>query len=123
MAWCGSYAEDDETCDRAHKSLNFRQRALDHFETRLLLRAAARLAVEVPDTECWWRDDSAYGLSKPTRPLNLTEVGQRGVRRMIQDERRRRVEWWLTKLFVPVFQIAIPILALVVGLLSVGKSR
>jgi len=94
------------------------RRALEQFESRLVIWKAERLAVDVPDNKerpTWWTNDSENG-APPTYHW-LTERGRLGVLRLIREERRKAWEWRV-KVLTPILAILVSILALAVALIT-----
>ncbi|MDT4896503.1 MAG: hypothetical protein QOH25_1580 [Acidobacteriota bacterium] len=87
-------------------------------ETTALKREATRLGIDIPRrADWWWEDEDGYeGMTleaiELTREQNLylTELGKAGVKKLIRDEKRRNVEWWL--------RVVGSIIALITGLLG-----
>ncbi len=102
------------------KRLLYRQQALEHFESNIILKKAERLALEVPnatDKPDWW-DDNRGETPEYAVVHWLTETGRRGVSKLIKEERKRNVEWW-AKIVTPLLGILISLLGLTVALISV----
>lgn len=88
-------------------------------EERLMLRVyqtlsledkARRLGIEIPDDKAgWWEGDK--GLSP------FTATGIIGVRKIIRDERFRRLEQWV-KVVIPVISALTGLLGILFGLLT-----
>jgi|GEM_PF-1902701 Predicted oxidoreductase len=83
----------------------------DYNETLILLAEAARLGIELPEgKEGWYYSESGY-------ESLLTGLGQIRARRLLRDERRKNVEWWV-RVIGPVLTVLVGLLGLLVALLS-----
>lgn len=113
---------DIETLMKLQREVNFRDHELNKFESDLLVRKAHRYGIEIPPTSTWWWDDSESGLAPGDISHYLTELGQVSVAKTNRNERRMNIEWWLTKIVLPILQALLPIIALIVALISVSKK-
>lgn len=102
------------------------QRELAELDTNQLVRKAGRRGIQIPDNENWWREDETF---EGREILNgvyegkfyLTEFGKAGVSRLIQDDRRKSIEWWV-KILTPVLSALIALLGVIVALVSVSRK-
>jgi hypothetical protein len=90
--------------------------ALDDLETARLVRKARRLGIEIPQNEKWWREDQAFEGKMISDGVYegrfyLTEWGKAGVSRLIWEEKKKNVEWWV-KVITPILALIVAILAL-----------
>jgi hypothetical protein len=95
-------------------------------DTAQLEKEALALGVDIPKNKEWWWDDSdqyegpidqmEYAVS-----YYLTEQGKAGVRRLIRDEKRKNIEWWV-KIITPLLAALISLLGLVVALVSISRK-
>lgn len=86
----------------------------DVIETERLERKASRMCIEIPrDKEGWWRSVDTARVTDGQLSIVvsvLTSPGQRGVRKLIREERIRTTKRW--------FDLLVPILALIVAILA-----
>src|SRR5215204_6095525 len=86
--------------------IGVRQRQLAELETGRLVRKARRLGIQIPQQESWWWEDETF---EGTMSLDgayegkyyLTEFGKVGVSKLIREERRKSIEWWV-KIITPI---------------------
>ena len=102
-------------------NLNVAKLELTGLETERLLRKARRLGIEFPEASNWWFDDSEVEADPDKVHFYLTPIGQSGVSRLIREERRKTIEWWV-KIITPILSAVIALLGLVVALVSVSKK-
>ena len=99
---------------------------LDTFESNLVMRNARRLALEIPSHDeqpTWWTDNSG----DPTVPPNsisrwLSATGRVRVSKLVQEERRKSVEWWV-KIVAPILAALISLMGLLVALITVLRNK
>jgi hypothetical protein len=100
------------------QELGYREMELERFESNLLINEARKLAIKIPSEHSdWWIEDK--GNVPVTRWLSLT--GQLGVSKLIKDERRKSIEWWV-KIITPLLGALISILGLIVALVSISRK-
>jgi hypothetical protein len=101
------------------------QRGLADMETNRLTTKARRLGIQLPPEKNWWLEDEMFegeiidGVYEGK--YFLTEAGMAGVSKLIREERRRSIEWWV-KIITPILSAAIALLGLIVALVSVSKK-
>jgi hypothetical protein len=89
---------------------------LKQVESALLLLKANDLGVEYPTQSQkpeWWTSDE----SEPY----LSEQGRIGIRKLIRDERRQNIDWWV-KTVTPLVGALISLIGLIVALVTVLKN-
>jgi hypothetical protein len=101
---------------------------LEVFQSDVLLNKAQRLGIEVPRTHDWWYDDydeqNYQGV--PAHILDdlinrwLSPKGRIMVAKLIRDERRKNIEWWV-KIAAPLIGALISLLGLIVALVTVSR--
>ena len=101
--------------------LSSARRQLDDLETDRLVRKARCLGIEIPNTSSWWWNDSDYVDSPDDVSFGLTEIGKAGVSRLIREEKRKSIEWWV-RVIVPVLTALLSLLGLVVALVTVSSK-
>jgi len=108
----------------ATRYLKLRERDSDTFESNVIISKAQRLAIEVPTADTkpsWWDNDSDDNMPSDATSQWLSEIGRTGVSKMIKEERRRDIEWWV-KILTPLLATLITLLSLVIALISVSKK-
>jgi hypothetical protein len=95
---------------------------LDELETERLIGKAQRLGIEIPKKEGWWWDDLDYVSSPDDVSFYLTDVGKAGVSKLIREERKKSIEWWIKTIIVPLITALISVLSLIVALVSVSSK-
>lgn len=102
------------------RHLYSRKQQFDAIETGRLMRKVLRLGIELPSKSKWWWDNL-----DEEGPDNfnsfLTDVGKAGVSKLIREERRKNIEWWV-KTLTPLFGALISLLSLLIALISVSKK-
>ncbi len=101
------------------------QRQLADLETDRLVRKARRLGIEIPQKESWWWEDETFegevinGVHEGK--FYLTEFGKAGVYKLIKEERRKSIEWWV-KITTPMLSALIALLGLIVAIISLSRK-
>lgn len=103
------------------RELSYSQLDFAGLETERLMRKVRRLGIELPKASDWWFDDSHYGDSSDGVRFYLTETGRAGVSKLIREERRKSIEWWV-KIITPILGAIISLLGLIVALVSVSTK-
>lgn len=91
---------------------------LAELETERLIRKARRRGIELPKEPSWWWEDAE---PDGNEVFYLTDIGRAGVARLIREDKRASIEWWV-KITVPVLTAIITLLSLVVALVSVSRK-
>jgi hypothetical protein len=92
-------------------------------ESSTVINRARQYNIEIPpsqDKPSWWTNnylDRENG-AEPTEWLSA--VGRSGLSKLIREERRKNIEWWVRTL-TPIVTALISLLGLVVALLSLSK--
>ena len=98
---------------------------LADLETDQLVRRARWWGIQIPQNQSWWMEDEGFEgeLINGVRQgkFYLTEFGKAGVSKLIQDERRKSIEWWVTVVIVPILSTVIGVLGLLVAYVAVSK--
>jgi hypothetical protein len=95
-------------------------RRINMLETDQILEKAESYGIELPkDKSRWWWDDIDY--EGENFRSYLTEAGKAGVKKMIRDERRLTVEWWV-KIIVGILAALTGLVGSIIGVLSVLKK-
>ena len=105
--------------------IKFVEIAKERFESNLILKQASRLGIEVSTSSekpGWWDDDYEDGMPNEAIVEWLNAFGRTATTKLIRAERRANAEWWLTKIILPVLQVLVPIIALILGVLSVTRG-
>ncbi len=120
-----SYSEEQAKIQRRIDAIYDSKARLETIET---LYEALKWGIKVPDDKGWWKDDQPYtgGLSAgelldTLHSERLTALGRAGVERLIREERRKSVEWWI-RVITPILSALIALLSIVVALVSVSKQ-
>jgi hypothetical protein len=114
-------ANDIEKLTHVHLKIAPRQKRLAAINTDRLIRKVCQLGIELPKgKDSWWWDDLDY--EGPDNYRNyLTDTGQAYVSKLIRDERKKNIEWWV-KTITPLLGALISLLGLIVALISVSKK-
>jgi hypothetical protein len=107
---------------KLQRSLFFHKQQLEIFESRTLLRKARQSGIEIPRNPAWWSDDNEDGGMPPEAVTTwLSEVGRIGVTKLIREESRRNIEWWV-KVAIPLLSALTSLLGLLVALVTVLRN-
>mgnify|MGYP003580614802 CR=1 FL=1 len=90
--------------------------AREQIESGFLLLKAHSLGIEYPtqeDNPKWWNSNVADAW--------LSEHGQIRLNKLIKDERRKNIEWWV-KVITPLLGALISLMGLVIALITVLKK-
>jgi hypothetical protein len=106
------------------RTLAGQEQNLEIFESGVILNKARRRAIEIPnrqDKPHWWSNDNDDG-SMPGWVVTywLNQFGRTGLAKLINEERKRNVEWWV-KIATPLLTALISLLGLVVALVTVSR--
>ena len=96
---------------------NHHMQKLEMFESSLLTIEARRLGIEIPENSQWGRNRNA----ESNGHYWLSDFGRTGVTKLIKEERRKNIEWWI-KLITPILSALISLLGLIVALVTVSKK-
>ncbi len=104
--------------------LNLKQN-LEIFESDLVVKEVGKKGVEIPsrhDKPTWHEDDQDEDAPIPEYAVTrwLSPTGRIMVRKMIKEERRKNIEWWV-KIISPLLASLISLLGLIVALVTVSK--
>jgi lipopolysaccharide export LptBFGC system permease protein LptF len=107
-------------------NISYLQQRLADLETNRLMHKARKLGIQLSQTPSWWEmDESAEPEQMPDGSYSgkfyLTKIGKVGVSKLIREEKRKNVEWWV-KIITPILSAIIALLGLLVGLVSVSKK-
>jgi hypothetical protein len=109
---------DQEKIAKLHIKLSGCQLRLAIIETDSLLRKVRKLSIELPPKkESWWWDDLDYVGPDDWRSY-LTDIGKAGVSKLIREERKKNIEWWV-KIVVTVITALTGLVGSLIGVLSV----
>lgn len=85
--------------DEGSNELKARERKLAAFEYEHLLATAHSLGVDIPTHEekpSWWSSNSSRGMDfGPATVYWLSDTGEAGLAKLIREEKRKNVEWWV----------------------------
>lgn len=114
----------DSEIVREHRKLTNQLRSrrlrLETIETDRLINKVRRQGIELPSNKSWWWDDLDDRGPDDYRSY-LTNSGKAGVSKLIREERKKSVEWWV-KIIMPILSALIALLGLLVGLVSVYRK-
>lgn len=113
---------DYDALSEAQRELAEHQFRLTVFDTNVLSRKAKSLGIEIPRNDTWWWNDNEDG-SLPPEAVSyyLTDFGKTSVRKLIKEERRKNVEWWV-KIITPLLSALISLIGLFVALTTVLRN-
>jgi len=108
--------------------LRLAERNLEQFESRLLVKEAHRRGLVISKDADWWTNDrldyEGHGFEEQF--INdmyttwLSEIGQAMVTRLIADDRKKNIEWWM-KIVIPLLTLMISLMGLIVALVTVAR--
>jgi lipopolysaccharide export LptBFGC system permease protein LptF len=119
--WFGKDSEQAKEQEKLQDKLYPLKQRLDAIETERLTKKARQLGIEIPSNRTWWWDDLDYVSSPDEATFYLTDIGKAGVSKLIREERRKNIEWWV-KTITPILGALISLLGLVIALISVSKK-
>ena len=119
--WFGKDSEQTKEQEKLQNKLYSLKQRLDAIETERLTKKALQLGIELLPNRTWWWDDLDYVSSPDEATFYLTDIGKAGVSKIIREERRKNIEWWV-KTITPILGALISLLGLVVALISVSKK-
>ncbi len=94
-------------------------RRINTIETERLLRKATKLGIDFPDKPGWWWNDiDDEGVNYRNY---LTDSGEAGVLRLIREERRKSVEWWV-KIIGGVITLLTGLAGSIIGIIAILKK-
>jgi len=100
-----------------HNKIYKYNRRINVLETDKILDKAQSYGIELPkDKKHWWWDDIDY--EGENFRSYLTDVGKAGVKKLIRDEKRLNVEWWV-KIIVSIFAALTGLVGSIIGVLSI----
>lgn len=103
-----------------YSKLGDRHRKLSAIETDKILSKVQKLGIELPTgKKHWWWDDIDYE-GEDFRNY-LTDDGKAGVKKLIRNERRNSVDWWV-KMIVSVLAALTGLIGSIIGVLAVLKK-
>ena len=101
--------------------INSRLQRLDTIDTDRLVKKANQLGIETPyHKENWWWDDIDYVGAEDSRRY-LTDMGKMGLSKLITEERRKNIEWWV-KIVVTVLTALTGLVGSIIGVVSVLRK-
>ena len=108
--------------------LRLAERNLEQFESRLLVKEALRRGIAISKDADWWTNDRVdyEGHGFEEQFINdmyttwLSETGRAIVIRLIADDRKKNIEWWV-KIVIPLLTILISLMGLIVALVTVAR--
>lgn len=107
-------------------NLNHLSVQLAELETKRLVRKARRLGIHIPRDAGWWWEAETVARVTPHGTYEgtyyLTDAGKSGISKLIREERKKSVGWWVTNVIVPLLTAIISVLGLIVALVSVSKK-
>jgi|GEM_PF-2187368 len=115
---------DREHFRRLDQAQRKRRTTLERVRSTATLNEAHRLAIEVPSAQektAWWSNDYEDGMPDEAVTEWLSEGGELGVTKLIKEEKRKNIEWWI-RIITPLVAAAISLLGLIVALVTVSKK-
>ncbi|HEX8475041.1 MAG TPA: hypothetical protein VF666_13510 [Pyrinomonadaceae bacterium] len=119
--WFGKDSEQAQEQKKLRNKLYPLKERLDAIETERLTKKAHRLGIELPSNSNWWWSDIEHVSSPDEATFYLTDIGKAGVSKLIRDEKRKNIEWWV-KTITPILGALISLLGLIVALVSVSRK-
>jgi hypothetical protein len=121
-------AETEAALRSIRREVSSTEKSLEIFESNVLIRKARHRGIEIPRNSTWWRDDSdEYDYPGAAREFLesmtttwLSETGRAMVTRLILDDRKKNIEWWI-KIVMPILGALISILGLFVALITITR--
>jgi hypothetical protein len=109
--------------------LKLAEKNLEQFESRRLVKEALQRGIAISKDADWWTNDRAdyEGRGFEEQFINdmyttwLSETGRAMVTRLIADDRKKNIEWWM-KIVIPLLTIMISLMGLVVALVTVARK-
>jgi hypothetical protein len=122
-------AETEKELRSLRPTLTHAERALEQFESKLVLQEARRRGITVSKDTDWWSTDRGDYDNHGWEPQFvddmttywLSGIGRAMVTRLIKDDRKKNIEWWV-RIVGPLIAAAISLLGLVVALVTVAKK-
>jgi hypothetical protein len=112
---------DQKTLAMLHVKLSGRRLRLAVIDTDRLLRKVRQLGIDLPaKKDSWWWDDMDYVDFDDSRSY-LTDIGKAAVSKLIREERRKNIEWWV-KIVVTIIVALTGLVGSLIGVLSVLKK-
>jgi hypothetical protein len=109
---------DQEKLAKLHIKLSSHQLRLAVIDTDRLLRKVRQLGIELPSKkDSWWWDDMDYAGPEDYRSY-LTDIGKAGVSKLIREEKKKNIEWWI-KIVVTIITALTGLVGSLIGVLSV----
>jgi len=98
-----------------------RQQRLAVIDTDRILLKVRQLGIELPTgKESWWWDDMDYVGPDDYRSY-LTDIGKSAVSKLIKEERRKNLEWWV-KIVVTLITALTGLVGALIGVFSLLKK-
>lgn len=98
-----------ENMERWRRELALIDRELEVIDSKILLETAERYGLELQPKADWWSDEDVEVLSNKGRYV---------VRRLVRDERRRNIEWWV-RVVSPFLGYLVGLMGLLIALLTI----
>jgi hypothetical protein len=100
-------------------------------ETAELTGKATELGIEIPEghSDWWWFDEECWGgksqeeieLGACDDSWYLTQKGKAGLRKLIRDERRKNLSWWLEAV-AKLITLLVGLIGSLIGVLAFVKK-
>jgi hypothetical protein len=110
------------------RSINIVTDSNERLETMALLRKALKWGIDIPNNKGWWEDDKPYtgGMTDIDMLVaigdqRLTALGRAGVKRLIREERRKSIEWWI-KVIVTVITALTGLVGALIGVFAILRK-
>lgn len=98
-----------------------RQQRLAAIDTDRIFLKVRKLGIELPSgKDSWWWDDMDYVGPDDSRSY-LTNIGKAAVSKLIREERRKNIEWWV-KIIVTVITALTGLVGALIGVFSLLKK-
>lgn len=117
----GELNNNDDELWELNTQIDKCQQKLNTIDTNRLVNKVNQLGIEIPsDKENWWWDDLNYVGVDHFRSY-LTDVGKAGISKLIREERRKNIQWWVN-IIITIFTALTGLIGSIIGVISVLRN-